>query len=140
MNATKTRKPRQRRHHERSVKLLLPALPEAGIGIILARITQDGESCDYWIKPVPTDFGLGYRLEKDSAEPGAEDTAYDVLLEIEGDTCTCKGHTYGGYCKHVDCLRVLHTRGLLPLPSLPVPDEDELGERCGQCCHPDTPF
>jgi hypothetical protein len=137
-----TRKPRQRRRHERSVKTLLPAMPAAGIGITLVRITQDGESQSYWVKPLRSDFGLAYRLEKDGAEPGAEDTSYDALLEIEGDTCTCPGHTYGGYCKHVDCLRALHTRGLLPLPPVDavMPDEADLPEACGQCCDPDTPF
>ena len=38
---------------------------------------------------------------------------YDVLLEPSGDSCTCKGHTYGGYCKHVDCCRALIGAGKL---------------------------
>ncbi len=121
MQATKTRKPRQRRPHERSVKILLPALPAAGLGLVLARITQDGESQSYWIKPMPSDWGIAYHLEKDGADPAAEDASYDVLLENAQDgSCSCNGFTYGGYCKHFDCVKTLHTRGLLPLPPVAV--------------------
>jgi hypothetical protein len=36
-----------------------------------------------------------------------------VLLSAEGDSCTCKGHTYGGYCKHADAVRALRQAGKL---------------------------
>jgi uncharacterized Zn finger protein len=50
---------------------------------------------------------------------GAEDT-YSVLLENEQDSsCTCPGHMFHGYCKHVDALRALLAEGRLPLPSIP---------------------
>ncbi len=133
---TATRKPRQRRQHERSVKILLPALPAAGIGISLVRITQDGEAQSYWIRPMPSDWGLAYHLEKDGADPGAEDSSYDVLLENAQDgSCTCKGFIYGGYCKHLDCCQALRARDLLPLPNvaITIPDPDDLGHPCGQC-------
>ena len=119
-NARKSRKPRQRRPHERSVKVLITPCP--GQPSIFIRITQDGEAAHYWVDPMPSDWGLAYRVEK----PGFEgDDRYDVLLEIEGDSCTCPGHTYGGYCRHVDALRALHTQGRLPLPPLGYSDAYE---------------
>jgi SWIM zinc finger len=105
---TATRKPRQRRQHERTVKVL--AAPSIGDPRTFLCITQDGKASHYWIAPLAADFGKGFRFEK--SEPNGE--AYDVLLENEQDaSCTCKGHTYGGYCKHVDCCRALVAAGKL---------------------------
>jgi hypothetical protein len=113
--ATKVRKPCQRRQHERSVKVVIPPLFCDGEQLTLIRITQDGEQAHCWVSPLASGWGLAYRVEK----PGFEgDETYDVLLEIEGDSCTCPGHTYGGYCKHVDALRALHAQGKLPLPAV----------------------
>ena len=107
---TKARKPRQRRQHVRTVKVLCG--PTVGNPSTFVRITQDGEACHYWVEPVAADFGTAFRLEKPSAAEGEEAT-YDVLLSAEGDSCTCKGHTYGGYCKHVDAVRALRQAGKL---------------------------
>ncbi len=107
---SRPRKPRQRRQHERSVKVLIPY--RGGASSVYVRITQDGEAAHYWLDAIPADFGRAFRLEK----PGFEGTdVYDVLLDAEGgDSCTCKGHTYGGYCKHVDSVRALLTAGDVP--------------------------
>ena len=107
--SAKPRKPRQRRQHERSIKVIIPALPGAE-PLTLIRITQDGKAAHYWISPLASDWGLAYTVERagEEVQDGAE-PAYSVMLEIEGDSCTCPGHTYGGYCKHVDALRALHT-------------------------------
>jgi hypothetical protein len=104
---TSARKPRQRRSHERSVKVLVaPALASPQTFV---RITQDGEAGYYWVPPAPSDFGRAFRFEK----PAPETDVYDVLLEQGGETCTCKGHTYGGYCRHVDCRKALIAAGKL---------------------------
>src|SRR5262249_6271716 len=98
----KPRKPPARRPHERSVKVITPPCP--GQPLTLIRIMQDDKPAHYWVSPLASDWGMAYRLEK----PGHEgDDVYDVLLEVEGDSCTCPGHTYGGYCRHVDALRAL---------------------------------
>src|SRR5262245_22689643 len=93
----KARKPRQRRPHERSVAVVIR--PSAGQPDAYVRITQDGEASHSWLSALPSDFGRAFRL----AKPGHEGTdSYDVLLDAAGDSCTCPGHTYGGFCKHVD--------------------------------------
>src|SRR5438876_662125 len=66
MNATQTRKPRQRRSHERSVKVLVA--PAVGNPQTFVRITQDGEAGYYWITPAPSDFGRAFRFEKPAPE------------------------------------------------------------------------
>ena len=104
---TSARKPRQRRKHERSVKVLVEAT--AGNPMLFVRITQGGKPSYYWVSPLASDFGKGFRFEK----PAPDVDVYDVLLEQGGDSCTCKGHTYGGYCKHVDCCRALLGAGKL---------------------------
>ena len=107
MNATATRKPRQRRKHVRTVKVLVG--PAAGNPMTFVRITVDGKAAYYWIGPLASDFGKGFRFEK----PEIGGDAYDVLVDPAGDSCTCKGHSYGGYCKHVDCCRALLGAGQL---------------------------
>lgn len=114
-----TRKPRQRRPHERSVRVLIR--PSPGQPSLYVRLTQDGEAAHYWIDALPSDWGRAFRVEK----PGHEGTeSYDVCLEENGqaDSCTCPGNTYGGYCKHVDCLRALDARSGLPVADGYKPD------------------
>src|SRR5260370_18560379 len=107
MNATATRRLRQRREHQRSVKVLVA--PAAGNPMMFVRITQDGKASYYWISPLASDFGRAFRFEKPEIDGGA----YDMLLHQGGDSCTCKGHTYHGYCKHVDCCKALIAAGKL---------------------------
>ena len=98
---TSAREPRQRRKHARTVKVLVALA--AGNPMLFVRITQDGKPSYYWVGPLPSDFGKGFRFEK----PAPDTDVYDVLLEPTGDSCTCKGHTYGDFCKHADCARAL---------------------------------
>ena len=126
-----TRKPRQRRHHERSVKVIIPAL-HLGEPLTLVRITQDGKAAHYWVSPLASDFGIAYRVERHGGEAhevkGNASESYDLLLENEQDSsCTCPGHSYHGYCKHVDAVRALLRAGKLPLPSAPHGDAHEGG-------------
>ena len=104
---TSARKPRQRRKHERSVKVL--SEPTATDPRTFIRLTVDGKASHYAISPLASDFGKGFRIEK----PAPEKDAYDVLLDPAGDSCTCKGHVYGGYCRHVDCCKALIAAGKL---------------------------
>jgi hypothetical protein len=92
---TSARKPRQRRKHERTVKVLVEAA--AGNPMVFVRITQDGKPSYYWVGPLPSDFGKGFRFEK----PAPDTDVYDVLLEQGGDSCTCKGHSHGGALQRI---------------------------------------
>ncbi len=106
------RKPRQRRPHERSVAVLIS--PSEGQPDRLLRITQDGEPAHYWLAYLPSDFGRAFRLERVAHEATDKEgrDAYDVLLDGAADSCTCPGHVYGNYCKHVD--------GMLPAAPRPT--------------------
>jgi hypothetical protein len=101
VKVSKPRQPPTRQPHRRSVKVLLPGIPGTAQPTLI-RITQDGQAQGYWVHPAPSAWGMAYRLDKDGMLPG-EDSGYDVLIENEQDaSCTCPGHTYGGYRKHVD--------------------------------------
>jgi hypothetical protein len=116
-----SRKPPTRRPHRRSVKVIISALACDRQLLTLIRITQDDKAAHYWLSPLASDWGLAYQVERagEEVQDGAEDT-YHVLLENEQDaSCTCPGHTYGGYCRHVDAIRALLTAGKLPLPPVP---------------------
>jgi len=113
-------KSRARRKHERSVKVLIPALICDRQRLTLIRITQDGKAAHYWVALQASAWGLAFSVERagEEVEDGAEGT-YDVLLENEQDSsCSCPGHTYHGHCKHVEALRALLAAGKLPLPSV----------------------
>jgi hypothetical protein len=117
VKTTKSCKTRQRRQHERSVAVLIR--PSEGQPSAYVRITQDGEPAHYWVDAVPADWGKAFKV----AKPGHEgEETYDVLLDGDKDSCTCPGHTYHGYCKHVDGLRALDAAGQLPRPDGYKPD------------------
>jgi hypothetical protein len=104
------RKPRTRRHHVRSIRLLVGFGPEGKNAV--ARIIQDGKTTDYFLDKLATDFGRGFLLEKIGDESRDNET-YHVCLNGPESSCTCPGHAYGGYCKHVDGLAVLVQAGKL---------------------------
>lgn len=66
----------------------------------------------YWLEPLASDFGHGYRLEKFT-----DGTTYDVLLSEDGHhSCECKGHLRWAprtVCKHVAALVQLRATGKL---------------------------
>ncbi len=111
MNTT-PRKPRTRRQHVRTVKVLIA--PSKGQPDAMVRITQDDLPAHYWVSAVSSDYGRAFRVEK----PGTEGTdVYDVMLASASrhdDSCTCPGNTWGGYCRHLDALRALDAADLLP--------------------------
>lgn len=122
----KTTKKRERRQHERSITVVRRR-EVAGTTELTVCLKQDGESTFYRVLPVSSDFGEAFSVEKPEWERDSE--RYDVLLdENVGDSCSCKGFTYHGYCRHVDGLHALRTAGKLPLPVIhaePVPEVAE---------------
>ena len=79
-------------------------------------LSINGVETLYYLETMPSDFGNAFRLTKVKGEyDGLRrlDEPYDVLLSGNESSCTCKGHTYRGHCKHVDGLTVLRQRNLI---------------------------
>jgi hypothetical protein len=81
-----------------------------------------GETTSYAVSEIPVGNGFDGRaftlrkLEAEANAPTCE--TYDVFVARNGldNICDCPGHTYKGYCKHVDALRGLIERGTLAHP------------------------
>jgi hypothetical protein len=85
-------------------------------GVRTLVITQDGDRTFYDLKEIGVDFGRGFRVDKCAEGTGSDrdSSGYDVHLDAQlGDSCTCKGHTYKGKCKHVDSIKTLVNLGKL---------------------------
>ncbi|HWG41328.1 MAG TPA: hypothetical protein VN688_00980 [Gemmataceae bacterium] len=103
--ATKSRKPATK-----SRKATIGTLTN---GKLLLCITQGSDVRSYLLTPIPSDFGTGFHLLKGDNGDGSPREEYDVLLAGRDSSCTCKGHTYHGHCKHVESLTALHNAGKL---------------------------
>jgi hypothetical protein len=100
-------------------------------GCFAVRITVGKASSSYFVEPLPSDFGAGFRLVKFDCDrvPGEPDE-YHVNLDGARSTCECKGYERHGWhldaggkptaCKHVDSLLALVADGRLTLPARPV--------------------
>src|SRR5436305_14854322 len=102
---TTQRKPRQRQ--PRHISLALPPF-EGNPGVV--RITVGKASTDYFVQPIPADFGRGFTLSKIGSEDGE---VYAVNVNGQQSLCNCKGHLKHGHCKHVDGLTALVRAGKL---------------------------
>jgi hypothetical protein len=72
-----------------------------------------GAECHgYYLRRLPSDFGIAFGLDKFGAEGSG---SYDVLLDPERGhhSCECKAHYRYGYCKHVTGLLQLLRAGEL---------------------------
>jgi hypothetical protein len=93
--------------------------PEHGYGVL--RITETAGSKttvdEYFVLPIPTDFGMAYEVTKLVPGKGA-DTRYHVNLGEEGEAqCECKGFLSHGHCRHLSSLQALRLAGRLgPAP------------------------
>jgi hypothetical protein len=80
----------------------------------IVTITAGRLATDYYLTPLPSDFGRAFRLEKFSTQ-GVE--TYHVLLNGGHSTCECKGFLKHGMCKdgrgckHIASLTALKERG-----------------------------
>jgi len=85
----------------------------------------------YFLHRLAADFGLAFRFEPfaEQKRDGSED--YDVNIDPQRGhhSCTCKGNTYCGHCKHVESILALIKRGKIDVPSAkqqPAPEPIEL--------------
>lgn len=86
--------------HPRITRLLAPASPTCP-GLV--QITAGGRSAVYWFRPTPADQGRAFEVRKYGAKE-----AYHVHLEAGGKgSCTCKGGSYVGRCRHRDAFTAL---------------------------------
>ncbi len=69
-------------------------------------LTVDGETTDYRITEVPSDFGRGFTLDKLAGDTGAVEDTYTVHLG-QPTECECKGFQRWQHCKHVESLIAL---------------------------------
>jgi hypothetical protein len=106
-----TRKPRVRRPHVRSIRLVVGFNGEGKNAVL--RITQDGQVAEYFLDQLAADFGRGFLLEKIGPDESRDNEVYHVNLNGTESSCTCPGHSYGGFCKHLDGLTALVAAGKL---------------------------
>jgi hypothetical protein len=88
----------------------------------------------YYLTPIPADLGLGFHVEKFGVEQiECEPSEYDVNLDLERGyhSCTCKGNTYHGHCKHVEALLSLIQSGKIAVPAPKQPARRE--PWCSHC-------
>jgi hypothetical protein len=100
------RKPRPK--PQRFVRLMVsPAVDGTGV----VRLTVAKKADDYFLTPIPADFGRGFKVEKVGLD--CRESAYAVNLDGEKRSCECKGYLRHGHCKHSDGLAALVAAGKL---------------------------
>jgi hypothetical protein len=92
----------------RSVRLRAPPSDDNPFAII--GITVGTKADDYYVRPIASDFGRAFRVEK-VLDP--ERAAYHVCLNGRESACDCLGHARYGFCKHVSALKALVQAGML---------------------------
>jgi hypothetical protein len=98
-NATTSRKPRQQNW---TVRLSCPASADNPFSIIT--VTQGHDVDDYIVQPIPSDWVTALEVKKIF---DADEKAYHVNLDRQGQACDCKGFLRWNHCKHVSALTVL---------------------------------
>lgn len=72
-------------------------------------VTANGQEDFYLGVELPTDYGRGFRIAKETGEQ-----PYDVNLDGRRSTCECPGFAFRGTCRHLQGLYALIRQGLLP--------------------------
>jgi hypothetical protein len=97
--------------------------PGHGYGVLrVAQAVGDKTTTDdYFVLPIPADFGVAFEVTKLVPGKGA-DTRYAVNLGGEGEpaSCECKGFLKWGHCRHLEGLQALRAAGRLgpaPVPA-----------------------
>ena len=111
MNANGTAFARQRKPRPKPERRIrLEVRPEAG-GLGIVRIWVGQEYADYFLDPIPADFGRGFKVEKIGLH--CNEPPYHVNLDGDKRTCDCKGFCRWSHCKHADGLAALVAAGRL---------------------------
>jgi hypothetical protein len=87
------------------------ASPPDAEGRQLIVLSVGRETDAYDCKPFPADFGPAFRVLKLTNRKKDEG---DYAVSLHGHcSCSCPGHTYHGYCRHVAAMLLLWSRGEL---------------------------
>lgn len=105
VNATKSRKSVK---PVRTIRLSVPATVDNPVSIVTIAVGKEQD--DYLVRPIPSDFGTAFAVEK-IADP--EGKSYAVNLTGNSGSCECKGFLRWGHCKHSDGLMALRRAGQL---------------------------
>lgn len=94
----------------RSIRVAIPAFGDNPECIVV--ITVGGQCTHYFCRPIPSDFGTAFRLEK---LPLYGFGVYAVNLGGDGakPSCECKGFLRWGQCKHLSGVLALRQAGQL---------------------------
>jgi hypothetical protein len=92
----------------RTVRLVLSASEVNPFAVVV--ITVGKVEDFYHVRPIPSDFGVAFAVEKVSDPNG---NSYHVCLSDTGGLCDCKGHCHRGTCRHVEALHALRNAGQL---------------------------
>ncbi len=123
-NATK---PRKRVKPERHVTIGAPANNVFALHMTIGT-GETAQHFGYYVSRIPADFGLGFHFEKFGVQQvEGEPSEYDVNIDLQRGyhSCTCKGNTYCGHCKHVESVLALITSGKITVPQQPTPQPVE---------------
>jgi hypothetical protein len=88
---------------------------EHGYGVLRIQETEGRKTTvdNYFILPIPSDFGLTFEVTKMVPGKGGE-ARYHVLLGDEGEAqCECKGFLAHGHCRRLESLQALQLAGRL---------------------------
>src|SRR5262245_40137558 len=108
MHATTSRK---RVKPARTIRVAVPPFGDCPEAIVV--ITVGKEAVHYYVRPIPSDFGTAFRVEK---LPLYGYGVYHVNLGGDGasPSCECKGFLrWNKPCKHISGLQALKNAGQL---------------------------
>lgn len=131
---TTASKPRPRVKPERRVSLgeFVNSIACLSIATIEHRVRAEAKITvyGYFLHRLPADFGLAFRFEPfaEQKRNGSED--YDVNIDLARGyhSCTCKGNTYCGHCKHVESVLALIKSGKIAVPPQPASEPIEFDD------------
>jgi hypothetical protein len=115
---TATRKPRPK--PERRVNISRPVNGNFAIHMTIGT-GEKAQHFGYYLQPIAADFGLGFHVEKFSTEQvEGEPVEYDVHIDTQRGyhSCTCKGGTFVGRCKHQEAVLALIAAGRIAVPQV----------------------
>jgi hypothetical protein len=117
--ATKSRK---RVKPERRVSISPPV--NGGYAMLMTIAKGDkAKRFGYYVDRIPADFGLGFRFTKfyiDQLEGEPSEYVVNIDFQRSYHSCTCKGNTYCGHCKHVESVFALLKSGKIVVPQQPT--------------------